>query len=67
MRIDPERTYLFQDAIRCAAAQFGVEQTIQSLSAWETKVDFDAAGCGWMRANHPHTFGGALNRATKWV
>jgi hypothetical protein len=25
VRIDPKRTYLFQDAIRCAAAQFGVE------------------------------------------
>jgi hypothetical protein len=37
------------------------------LEAWGTMVTSNAAGCGWMRANHPHTFGDALKRATKWL
>ena len=48
MRIDPKRTYLFQDAIRCAAAQFGVETNYPEFVGLGDHGDFDAAGCGWM-------------------
>jgi Family of unknown function (DUF5681) len=48
VRIDPKRTYLFQDAIRCAAAQFGVETNHPEFVGLGDHGDFDAAGCGWM-------------------
>jgi hypothetical protein len=68
-KYDPKRTYLFH-AFRCAAAQFGVETNHPEFVGLGDHGDFDAAGCGWMWpivANHPHTFGDALKRATKWV
>ena len=52
------------NAFRCAAAQFGVETNYPEFVGLGDHGDFDAAGCGWMRANHPHTFGDALKRAT---
>ena len=58
-----------KDAFRCAAAQFGVETNRPEFVGGD-HGDFDAAGRGWMWpivANHPHTFGDALKRATKWV
>ena len=49
MRIDPKRTYLFQDAIRCAAAQFGVETNhseFVGLGTMVTSTQLDVIGCG---------------------
>jgi hypothetical protein len=66
VRIDPKRTYLFQDAIRCAAAQFGVETNHPEFVGLGDQGDFDEAGCDWMWptvANHSHTFADALKRA----
>ena len=48
MRIDPKRIYLFQDAIRCAAAQFGVETNhpeFVGLGVMVTSTQLDVVGC----------------------
>jgi len=48
VRIDPKRIYLFQDAIRCATAQFGVETNhpeFVGLGVMVTSTQLDVVGC----------------------